>query len=250
VKFGLNESRIGAVIAEPLSARAATGMRSSSHARHGVLLVVALDAPVRVLSEGARIAQGTVVLAPADREHALLCEGPCVEMMFDPECLPRLAGHARSVGAASALDGRLATRIASAMHAHRTALTRPEVLVGFARECAGWLTEPGPASSRIDRRVAGMLETLRAAASEEPQALSCKGLSQAHLRALFARDVGVSMRTYRLWRRLLNGVAAFSRVDATGAAHAAGFADLAHFSRTCRRMLGNSPTELGRTLLT
>lgn len=38
-------------------------------------------------------------------------------------------------------------------------------------------------------------------------------------------------------------------VDATRAAHLAGFADLAHFSRTCRRMLGHSPTTMRSALL-
>jgi AraC-like DNA-binding protein len=61
---------------------------------------------------------------------------------------------------------------------------------------------------------------------------------------LFARDIGISRRTYRLWHRLLCALRAFSTSDATSAAHAAGFADLAHFSRTCRRMLGYSPTGL------
>jgi AraC-like DNA-binding protein len=42
----------------------------------------------------------------------------------------------------------------------------------------------------------------------------------------------------------LAAVLAFDRTDATTAAHRAGFADLAHFSRTCRRMLGYSPTGL------
>ncbi|KYF58434.1 hypothetical protein BE04_11725 [Sorangium cellulosum] len=69
------------------------------------------------------------------------------------------------------------------------------------------------------------------------------------MQALFVRDVGVPIRTFQLWRRLLVALAAFARLDATGAAHAAGFADLAHFSRTCRRMLGYSPTELRTGLM-
>jgi AraC-like DNA-binding protein len=69
-------------------------------------------------------------------------------------------------------------------------------------------------------------------------------ISEAHLQELFARDVGTSMRTYRLWHRLLRALRAFSTSDATSAAYAAGFADLAHFSRTCRRLLGYSPTSL------
>ncbi|MFY0564636.1 helix-turn-helix domain-containing protein [Archangium lansingense] len=65
----------------------------------------------------------------------------------------------------------------------------------------------------------------------------------------FVRDVGLPIRTFQLWRRLLVAVAASARLDATHAAHFAGFADLAHFSRTCRRMLGYSPTALNSGLL-
>jgi AraC-like DNA-binding protein len=64
-------------------------------------------------------------------------------------------------------------------------------------------------------------------------------ISRAHLRALFARDVGTQIPLYARWRRLLDALAAF-----TGDATAAGFADLAHFSRTYRQMLGYSPTTL------
>ena len=76
------------------------------------------------------------------------------------------------------------------------------------------------------------------------------GLSDAHLQALFVRDVGVPIRTFRLWRRLLVAIASCLHADSTRAAHSAGFADLAHFSRTCRKMLGSSPTELRQGYLT
>lgn len=52
------------------------------------------------------------------------------------------------------------------------------------------------------------------------------------------------MRRYQLWRRLLAGLAALATHGATTAAHAAGFADLPHFTRTCRRMAGSTPTAL------
>lgn len=58
------------------------------------------------------------------------------------------------------------------------------------------------------------------------------------------------MRRYSLWRRLLHALARVGPVDLTTAAHAGGFADLAHFSRTCRRMLGYAPSELWARLVT
>ena len=57
-------------------------------------------------------------------------------------------------------------------------------------------------------------------------------------------DLRDTIRTYRLWRRLLHALAHVGPLDLTASAHAAGFADLAHFSRTCRRMLGYTPTTL------
>jgi AraC-like DNA-binding protein len=47
-----------------------------------------------------------------------------------------------------------------------------------------------------------------------------------------------------VWLRLLAAAMSLRHLDATRAAHAAGFSDLAHFSRTCRRMLGYSPSQM------
>ncbi|WP_437326528.1 helix-turn-helix domain-containing protein [Sorangium sp. So ce381] len=97
--------------------------------------------------------------------------------------------------------------------------------------------------------MARVLEALRDPAADRRLAVSRAGISEAHLQALFVRDVGLPIRTFQLWRRLLVALGAFARLDATSAAHAAGFADLAHFSRTCRRMPGYSPSELRSGLM-
>lgn len=65
------------------------------------------------------------------------------------------------------------------------------------------------------------------------------GLSASRFRHLFAQEVGLPFRRYVLWRRLRLAVSEMSAgADATTAAHAAGFADLAHFSRTLKAMFG------------
>lgn len=71
------------------------------------------------------------------------------------------------------------------------------------------------------------------------------GLSASRFRHLFAEEVGLPFRRYVLWRRLRLAVTELrAGQDATTAAHAAGFADLAHFSRTLKAMFGVTATQV------
>jgi AraC-like DNA-binding protein len=230
----LNESRTSAVLDDALAARAARALAPAVHAQHATRLLVGLDGDVEVVAGVA--VRGRAVLVAADLPHRATAAGPVLELAYDPEAR---AIPARGV---AVVDGAPLRWIAGAVDAQRGSITRPDVLDGLAREVGARLAT---APRRLDRRVAALLEALRDpdAAAERPR------ISAAHMRALFVRDVGVPIRTYALWRRALVGMGAFNRVDATCAAHQAGFADLAHFSRTCRRMFGAPPTALGRALL-
>lgn len=67
-------------------------------------------------------------------------------------------------------------------------------------------------------------------------------LSQSRAAHLFRDEIGMPIRSFLLWsklRRALTGVA--QGLSLTEAAHHGGFADQAHFSRTCVRMFGASP---------
>ena len=73
-------------------------------------------------------------------------------------------------------------------------------------------------------------------------------LSPSRFRHLFVEQTGTGLRPYILWRRfvrvweLLMGGATLS-----AAAHAAGFADAAHLSRTARSMFGFPPSAMQMT---
>jgi len=64
-------------------------------------------------------------------------------------------------------------------------------------------------------------------------------LSPSRLSHLFREQVGLPIRRFLLWLRLREALSAVARGESlTTAAHAAGFSDSAHFTRTFRRMLG------------
>lgn len=64
-------------------------------------------------------------------------------------------------------------------------------------------------------------------------------LSSSRARHLFVEQTGLPFRSYLLWLRITKAVRIMSAGSSlTEAAHEAGFADSAHFSRTFRRMFG------------
>jgi AraC-like DNA-binding protein len=69
------------------------------------------------------------------------------------------------------------------------------------------------------------------------------GLSASRFQHLFAEEVGVPFRRYRSWHRLRAAIREVANgANFTAAAHAAGFADQAHFSNEFKRTFGAPPS--------
>ena len=70
-------------------------------------------------------------------------------------------------------------------------------------------------------------------------------LSPSRFRHLFVEQTGMALRPYILWRRFLHVWELLGRgMSVSAAAHAAGFADAAHLSRTSRRAFGFPPSAM------
>lgn len=73
------------------------------------------------------------------------------------------------------------------------------------------------------------------------------GLSESRFLHLFRSQVGVTYRRMQIWFRLISAFRLVtSGADLTEVAHATGFADNAHFSRSFRQTFGMSPSTLLR----
>ena len=71
------------------------------------------------------------------------------------------------------------------------------------------------------------------------------GLSPSRFSQRFAREVGIPMRRYRRWVRMLHAIEALSTgASLTTAAHEAGFTDSAHLTHTFRDHFGMAPSGL------
>jgi AraC-like DNA-binding protein len=143
--------------------------------------------------------------------------------------------------------------------------------VGYvpARQVARWRTVLGPTpdEARVERWLIKFLPPWKARVAlhpgvrrvlshlAEPRAvfddLSLKrlaavaGLSPSRFMHAFTESVGVPVRPYILWLRLQRAACDLKDgATATTAAHGAGFSDAAHMTRTFRRMLGATPSDL------
>lgn len=78
---------------------------------------------------------------------------------------------------------------------------------------------------------------------EEVADVAC--LSPSRFRHLFVDQTGMALRPYILWRRFLHVWELLGQgMSVSAAAHAAGFADAAHLSRTSRRTFGFPPSAM------
>lgn len=105
-------------------------------------------------------------------------------------------------------------------------------------------------STSLDSRVEAALSALSNPdlySAERPIAriASLVELSPSRLRHLFQTQVGVSLKRYRVWQRLMAALRASAMgVSLTEAAHTAGFADSAHLSRVYRATFGLKPSQV------
>jgi len=100
----------------------------------------------------------------------------------------------------------------------------------------------------LDTRIAEVLDLVK---RTEGRRLTARELSEAVFLSegrfghLFREEIGVPMRRYLLWSRLMDALEHIVQGERfTFAAHEAGFSDAAHLSRTFRQMFGISLSEM------
>jgi AraC-like DNA-binding protein len=105
------------------------------------------------------------------------------------------------------------------------------------------------ARRRVHPRVRKLLRLLAADPREDGASLetlaAVVGLSPSRLMHVFTESLGIPLRPYLAWLRLQRAAHAITAgLSLAEAAHAAGFADAAHMTRTFRKMFGVTPSSL------
>lgn len=101
---------------------------------------------------------------------------------------------------------------------------------------------------QVDSRIASLTEMIERDLTENmsiEKMAEGVALSTSRLSHLFREQTGLSIRRFRLWKRMKNTLLLFEGgANLTEASVRSGFTDSAHFSNACRKLLGIMPSQL------
>jgi AraC-like DNA-binding protein len=218
---------------------AGTGM----HSHHAIQITLSLEGDFELRS-GEERAIGPAVAVAADADHIFQATGRAAFLFVEPESVAGIA-MARTLFRDNKLavipEDEMAHHIA-ALRLHAAGLAGDDSsLADHGRRMVAQLADSA-APPPLDDRVRAMIFYARANLEDNvslSDAVAGIGLSPSRLRHLFADQTGLPFKTYVLWLRIQRAVELYARGESlTLAAHQAGFADSAHFSRTFRRTFG------------
>lgn len=223
--------------------------RTGFHAHHAVQIVFSLGGRFQLWTTDSEAAGPCVAVAP-DVPHRFEAEGDYAILFVEPESR---AGRG-IIGAILEDEGlrALSRAVLESLSDPLSALRAPiapdrDALTAIGRamvdRLAGDMRHPA-VDARIER-VIGWVSQNPDERHMLGSAAKIARLSPSRLSHLFVSETGLSFKTYLLWTRLTRAVSLMSDgLSLTEAAHGAGFADSAHFSRTFRRMFGIAPANL------
>lgn len=224
---------------------------AATHAHHAIQVTISLRGDFLLEGEG-RQCRGPVAAVAADYPHRFEASGAVALLFVEPESA---AGRAISV---RVLDDASLTSLDAAPFRPAVASLRERFASGGAnadfiaigRELLQAIGADAPARP-LDRRIKAMIDHVRANLEGVPSlslAAGAASLSPSRARHLFAAETGLPFKAFVLWQRLERALESYAAGHSlTEAAHDAGFADSAHFSRTFRRTFGIPASHLELT---
>ncbi|MEM8500803.1 MAG: AraC family transcriptional regulator [Pseudomonadota bacterium] len=225
-------------------------VQATYHRHHALQVSIALDRPFHLRwetdSDASNGADFNGVIIRPDQKHSLDGKGgKQALLLIDPEhtCAEQLTNKWLGekvvapfpVTLPALLMEKLTKDLSAEFHESDPVTTLLDALLPGATGLAP-----------MDNRVRSALNYLQSLSNKNISAGELSNevhLSESRLAHLFKQQVGIPVRRYLMWLRLMDAIeCAFAGKSLTDAAAHAGFSDSAHFSRTFQAMFGIQPS--------
>jgi AraC family transcriptional regulator len=222
------------------------------HAHYAIQVAFCSEPGIRFRpSDDAEWTTYDAAIIPSRQPHAMdATRGPYNVVLFvEPETREGRALAERYLqGGIAALPNDALAEAGPALFAAWREQRSVAAVAGAARDVvrvlAGGVVPSAVSDERILRAVAYVRAHLDAPLTlEDVAGEAC--LSPSRFRHLFVEETGMALRPYILWRRFIRAwELLMAGQSISAAAHAAGFADAAHLTRTSRSTFGLPPSAL------
>ncbi|NUO65565.1 MAG: helix-turn-helix transcriptional regulator [Gemmatimonadaceae bacterium] len=200
-------------------------------------------------SENAEWTSYDGALIASRQPHSMDAAGPraCVVIFVEPEtregrALAELHGDEGIVALSAGQLGEAGPALFAAWREQHGLQAVADAAQRLIRSLTGTVAPSNVADERILRATSYIRSHIDEPLTLEKVAeVAC--LSPSRFRHLFVEETGMALRPYILWRRFLRVWELLMQGESlSSAAHAAGFADAAHLTRTSRTMFGFAPS--------
>ena len=221
------------------------------HAHYAIQLVIGAPSGLKVQFGGQGAWQScAAALVPSRAVHSIdvnACDLSLV-LFIEPETPEGKALSARLQRGPELLDAGTVAETAKRLEQAWRVEQSYDAVHAACMQLVHDVARTAPRRETSDPRVLAAVEYIRERVDQPvslPEVARAAHLSPERFRHLFVQETGMPLRTYLLWRRLLHVWTLLMQGETlSGAAHAAGFADSAHLSRTARTMFGLPPSVL------
>jgi len=223
---------------------------SSPHTMHAVKLCIPIEGALTITCQGKspESAKAPIIIR-ANTLHTLSCEGHSLTLLLAPELLMHLDIQWNPQRPFFWLSGRQREDLFALARSQSFYLPSSE-LADMAKDWVDCLSFGNKEKSwdgrilEVQQRLKYCIQTGEGKLSLDALAAEV-GLSSYRLSHLFREQTGCTFQRYILWQKLLFTVPFFaSGCSISQVAHMAGFSDHAHLSRTAKKLIGRTPTEI------
>ena len=207
--------------------------QNTFHQNAALQIVVSVNDDITVVDENNKKYVGSIVVVKPLTLSMIQCDGPLTHLYLSP-LVDFSLNLLSAIGDANIhiLDS------AQDLLPFKADSSRPEIIDALDNQSQLSIRQ-------LDPRLTSVLDKLKQNLGNTSISKAAKdsGLSRSRIRALAREQIGVPLSTWITWQKLIKANKALSAgAGLTEAALAGNFSDLAHFSRTMRRMFGVTPS--------